>query len=226
MSRYISDEALRRAAAELAEARIAAQPSPEGCGHEFSPAFERAMEKLLQKGKRKAVWHRVASIAASLLLVLAICGGIVLVVSPEARAEVVSWLREQYENSIIYHFWGGGETSVFPAYRVGWLPEGCNLVDETIEDGIYIATFGTSIEDAKFVFHYGDFESIGNMAIFDDNIGSAERLIINGMPGEYVPLENGLGGDLVWIDEDRQIAFFISSMLDKDTTIRIAEGVV
>ena len=86
MSRYVSDEALRRAAAELAEARIAAQPSPEECGHEFSPAFQRAMEKLLQKGKRRAVWRRVASIAASLLLVLAIGGGIVLAVSPEAKA--------------------------------------------------------------------------------------------------------------------------------------------
>ncbi len=99
-------------------------------------------------------------------------------------------------------------------------------MDETIEDGLYIATYGTSVEDAKFVFHYGDFETIGNMTIFDDNIGGAERLTINGMPGEYVPFEDGSGGDLVWIDEDRQIAFFISSVLDKGSTIRIAEGIV
>ncbi len=90
MSRYISNEALRSAAAKLAEARIAAQPSLDECAHEFSPGFEIAMEKLMQKGKRKALWRRVASIAASLLLALAIGGGVVLAVSPEARTAVTN----------------------------------------------------------------------------------------------------------------------------------------
>ena len=226
MGRYMSDEALRRAAAKLAEARIAAQPSLDECEHDFSPAFESAMEKLMQKGKRRAVWHRVASIAASLLLVLAIGGGIVLAVSPEVRAAVVTWLREQYENSVIYRFWGGGETSGLPAYRFSWLPEGCDLVEKSIGDeDHYIAIYGFSVENAKFVFEYGTFESMEGIIITDDDANGADRLTVNGMPGEYVPLEDRLGGDLIWIDENQKIAFSISSVLDKDTTIRIAEGI-
>lgn len=144
MSKYIPDEEMRRAAAKLADARITAQPSLDECEHEFSPAFESAMERLMQRGKRRAVWRRVASIAASLLLVPA--------VSPEARAAVVTWLREQYEDSIIYHFWGGGETSEFPAHRVKWLPEGYELLEETKRERSYTAVYESAVNgDAWFV---------------------------------------------------------------------------
>lgn len=86
----MSKDALRSAAVKLREARIAAQPPLEECKHEFSPEFEQAMNRLMQKGKRKAVWRRVASIAASLLLVLLIRASITLAVSPVARAAVIT----------------------------------------------------------------------------------------------------------------------------------------
>ena len=124
MNKNMFDEALRKAAAKLAEARIAAQPSWDELDHEFSPEFESAMDKLMQKSQRKAIWRRVVYIAVSFLLVLLIGVGTVLTFNQEARASFVTWLREQYENSIIYRFWGSGNNSDFPTYQIGWMPEG------------------------------------------------------------------------------------------------------
>lgn len=225
MSKNMSDEALRKAAAKLAEARIAAQPSLDELDHEFSPEFESAMDKLMQKSQRKAIWRRVASIAASLLFVLLIGAGAVLTFSQEARASFVTWLREQYENSIIYRFWGGGDTSEFPTYQIGWLPDGYELLQEIEDEKDYTAVYYSN-DKGMIVFSYAFFEQWNEIFTFNDNVDNHEQLSIRGMYGEYVPFENRAGGDLIWIDESRQIALVLSTELEKDTIIKIAESVL
>ena len=48
--------------------------------------------------RRKTGWQRALTIAASLLLILAIGGGVTLAVSPQARATVATWLSEPRRN--------------------------------------------------------------------------------------------------------------------------------
>lgn len=222
MNKNMSDEALRRAATKLAEARIAAQPVLDECEHEFSPEFERAMDKFMQKSQHKVIWRRVASIVASLLLVLLIGIGATLTFNQEAKASFVTWLREQYENSIIYRFWGGDESSAFPTYQIGWLPEGYELLDEIEEENFYMAVYQSIDEGTYIAFAYGE-ES--NTIVIGGNALGNEQLLIRGVYGEYVPSEDGEGGDLIWIDKNRHIALTLSSQLGKDTIIKIAESV-
>ena len=220
----MSDDALRSAAAKLREARIAAQPPLEECKHEFSPEFEQAMDRLMQKGKCKAVWRRVVSIAASLLLVLLIVASITLAVSPAARAAVITWLREQYENSIIYRFWASGDSSEFPTYQVGWLPDGFELLQEIEEEHLYIAIYQSDDGAHQVIFMYHPSNEEDTMIIGGDTDGS-ERLTIQGLYGEYMPSEDGEKGELIWIDEESQIVFAISADLEKHTIIEVAESV-
>ena len=226
MSHTFSDEELRRAAVKLREARLAAQGPPEDFEHVFSPRFEQAMARLTRKGRRKAVRRRVVSIAASILLVFVIGASVTLAVSPEARAAVVTWLREQYENSIIYRFWGGGDdVSEFPTYQIGWLPDGFELVQmiKAENENRYMAAY-LSPDGEQIIFTYSPGTDRDVMEVEGD-LGNGEVLSINGMYGEYVPSMDGSSGDLVWINDTNHIVFTLSATLDKATTIAIAESV-
>lgn len=223
MSNMLSDDALRQAAAKLRDARLAMQPSPEECGHEFSPQFERAMDGLMRKGRRRAVWHGIAAVAASLFLVFLLGVATTLVVSQEARAAVVSWLREQYENSVVYRFWDSSDTEDLPKYQIGWLPDGFVLLQE-IEEEQYLALYQSSYDGRSLVFTYSTGKTWGELVIWGDT-DSSEQLTIQGLHGEYVLSEDGAEGDLIWIDDERQIVFTLSSSLGKDTMIEIAESI-
>lgn len=224
MSNTLSDESLRRAASSLREARLAAQPPLEEYEHEFSPRFEQAMAQLMRKGPRKAVWRKAVSVAASLLLVLLIGAGAVLTFHQEARASFATWLREQYENSIIYRFWGGGDTSEFPTYQIGWMPEGFELLQEFNEERLYIAVYQSIDDGQQVVFAYTFGTEWNELTIWGD-LENSERLTIQGFPGEYVPFDYKVGGDLVWIDENSQIVFTLSAALEKDIIIKIANSI-
>ena len=60
--------------------------------HDFSPAFEKKMKKLLRRAKHTA-WHRFIQAAACILLAVLLTGCAVLAVSPEAREK---YLRAGY----------------------------------------------------------------------------------------------------------------------------------
>lgn len=224
MNDTLSDGSLRRAASKLREARLAAQPSLEEYTREFSPRFEQAMEKLMRKEPRKAVWRKAASAAASLLLVLLIGAGAVLTFHQEARASFVTWLREQYENIIVYRFWNSGDDSDFPTYQIGWMPEGFELLQEFNEERLYIAVYQSIDDGQQVVFAYTFGTEWNELTIWGD-LENSERLTIQGLPGEYVPSDYKVGGDLVWIDENSQMVFTLSATLEKDIIIKIANSI-
>ena len=190
MSYMFSDAELQRAAVKLREARLALQNPPEGFNPEFSPRFEQAIGQLMRKGPRRAIWRKAASIAACILLIFVIGASVTLVVSPQARAAVINWIREQYENSIIYCFWGSDDEELeFPTYQIGWLPDGLTL-ERTVEtENLHIAVYklpdGTGI-----VFEYILSDERGATEIYGDTENS-EVLSICGMYAEYVPSKDG-----------------------------------
>ena len=224
MSHSFSKAELKRAAAKLREARLAALGPADTIIHDFSPQFEQAMDRLARKGRRKAVWNRAVSVAASFLLVLVICAGVTLAVSPQARAAVITWLREQYENSIIYRFWGGGATSEFPTYHIGWLPDDAELSYSIDEETFFAAVYRSSDGEELITFSYSPADKVSMMEIWGSTENS-ELLSINGMSGEFIPYEDRPGGDVMWIDESTQIVFYLSSILEKSTIISVAESV-
>lgn len=182
MNDTLSDESLRRSASRLREARLAAQPPLEEYEHEFSPRFEQAMEELIRKVPRKAVWRKAASVAASLLLVLLIGAGAVLTFNQEVRASFVTWLREQYEDITVYRFWNNGSTSDFPTYQIGWMPEGFALREESIDDLGYDAVY-QYLDDERYaiIFSYAFGEVVNELFIWGD-LENSERLTIQILP--------------------------------------------
>ena len=133
----VTDEVLRQAAWDACVKMNDRLPKPEDCRHEFSQRFLRKMKKLLFRAAHPALC-RVLRSAACIALVLLLGFGSVLCVSPEARAAVMDWVRQQYESFYEYVFPGTGGTSEPKHYQPGWMPESFAFVT-SIEDDVQVA---------------------------------------------------------------------------------------
>ena len=141
MSMYLTDEMLARAAKSVGETMLASLPDPEDCRHAFSPEFERSMERLIQKAKRKTRIRRCLQSIAVAALAVVIGLSAWLAVDTEARAAMVEWVRTVYEDSIVYEFFHPGAVEDDSSYRLGWVPDGYALLQEETGELMYIAVY-------------------------------------------------------------------------------------
>ena len=98
----ISEEMLKKAAAEADQAIRDSLPAPAECEHEFSPSFQRKMRRTFRKAKHP----KLPKYAACFVLAVALASGTWLTVDVEARAAFFAWVREQYEAFVEYRFIG------------------------------------------------------------------------------------------------------------------------
>ena len=117
MSEQVTDDVIIQAAKRVGEAMLASLPEPEDCTHEFSPEFERSMERLIQKTKRRAHVRRCLRSIAVAALAVVIGLSAWLAVDTEAQAAVVEWVRTAYEDSIVYEFFHPGAAGDDNSYR-------------------------------------------------------------------------------------------------------------
>ena len=98
----LKDEDIAYAAGLVCQAMIASLPDPEECRFTFSARFERKMETLIKTQKRQGGHRAFVKWVLTVLLSILVSAGIWLTVDVEARAAVMSWIREIYEDRIIY----------------------------------------------------------------------------------------------------------------------------
>ena len=101
----ISEEMLKKAAAEADQAIRDSLPAPAECEHEFSPSFQRKMRRTFRKAKHPVI-YKLPKYAACFVLAVALASGTWLTVDVEARAAFFAWVREQYEAFVEYRFIG------------------------------------------------------------------------------------------------------------------------
>lgn len=217
-----TEDELRQAALQVHEAMMAAlTPVAE---HEFSFEFHRKMSALLRKMKLHHGIKATARSVAAVFLALLIGGGALLTFNTDVRAAFVSWVREVYENSAFYQFVGEKEPDTLPYIRPAWLPEGYVEVtavgDDYKQTVVYQNNDGTPlyfayrrIRNDKSTFLYSDGFSHSSV-----NVGKHEADL-------YIPDDPSETNELVWIDEENNIIYSISSY-EKDTVIlHIAESI-
>lgn len=233
MKQYsFTNDDLRLAAASVRMAMISTVQET-GDDHEFSTDFLGRIDKLLVldelRIKRKLIRRRVAG----LFLAFAIGASIFFATNVEARATFLSWVREVYESSVVYRYFGSPQY-VLPEYELSWIPEGFTLEQrfEQEQDGnicrdmIYV----NSKTGDGFIFTYqtmtDDIPTILS-AYEGEALSEPEKCFINNAEGVYYPPEQeGNSSDLLWFDNERGIAFAINSSLDKPVILHIAERVV
>lgn len=189
----------------------------------FSSAFERKMKKLVRRADHP-IRHRIAQAAACLLLAALLSGCTVLAVSPEARAAFVGWVREVYEGWFVYHYIG--KEQAVPENVVfcpTWMPDGYELIVEPENRAHMIAIYENPEEDIILFNCYMNTESM-NLQIGEDT-QLIDTYVSNISADLYIDNTSGAVNHLVWEDENKQRIFWITSTLDGETMVKIAESV-
>lgn len=218
---------LKMAAQLVAESMLNNLPPKPECEHDFSDNFLAKMEKLLHRQKQRQAWHKMMRFAAAIIITVTIAFGTVMATSPTARAAVVQWAREIYENSVIYRFFSETTEDTLPLYRLDWIPEGFEETDVFYNDIRYKALYLNDETGQGFVFEYYYMDdSTAPMVIPGDGC-VLEQTKINGNPADYYQESDGADTNILMVfDEENNICFSVSATLDKGSIFTIAEHIV
>lgn len=219
-----SDEELRRAALLVSAAMGDFCSALEDEEYEFSDGFRAKMDALIKKQRFKDSAANALRGVASTAAVLALCAGIWLGTDTGARADFQQWIMTKYENSFIYKFYDKASLQTVKCIEFGWLPEGCEKIEEEInENGGYfyfIADGGRG-----FILHYTVMSSNENSAITGENV-EHEVVEVNGQTADYFDDLDANNPDVLWwTDEKSGIAFDLNAILEKGEMIKIAENI-
>lgn len=223
MKTNISDEELTRAAKLVGKALHESLPAPEDCKHEFSAAFQQNIEILKKEAKKKeraAKYLKRTAIAAMLALC---CTGVLVSVNPSARATVLSWVREFYENAIVYRFFGDSQDKQLPELEINYLPSGYSE-DSTTETH----TSKTMVFSNGDVLLFIDWWILSDSSALQAQTEGAAVILttVNGHDAEIiVPNNSNETTDLLWADDEHGIGFMISGYLEIEELLNIAESI-
>ncbi len=221
-----SDEELKKAAILSHSAFSSSLPEPgEYPEHSFSKRFVRKMEPLFalerQRRVRTAVLRRVAAVFLTTLIGLSTW----LAIDTEARAAAYKWIKEVFENVIIYRLADEPDAAGKPRYVLTWIPEGLELVECNDEDIWYGVFYLDEAGTTGFAFDVC-YTSDSQAQLLIEPGQPVEKVRINGTEADFYPAyESSDTNNLIWFDEDHGVMFIIDANLDKNTMLKIAENI-
>ena len=221
----ISEEMLKKAAAEADHAIRDSLPAPADCKHEFSPLFQRKMRRTFRKAKHPII-YKLPKYAACFVLAVALASGIWLTVDAEARAAFFAWVRAQYGTFVEYRFIGDSPQTddQFKQYELTYLPEGFSEVNSMEADGNDVVVC-QDISGNMILFSYSQGDDAISLFV-ESNSSEIQTVWIKNTEAEFY-LSNDLDGAnvLIWKSEKDNIVFCITANLSKSTMIELAESV-
>lgn len=220
----ISEEMLKRAAAEADQVIRNSLPAPSDCKHEFSPLFQRKIRRTFRKAKHPVIYKLPKYVACFILAVnIPICTW--LTVDAEARTAFFAWVREQYEAFVEYRFIGEvPQENTIVEYELTWLPEGFSFQKKQDLDG---GTYLTYTDDSgrRIIFSCLQGDDAASLFVTSDYAETRSVQIGNIHADLYKANEEASSNILVWTSEEDDLAFYIMADLSEDTMIKLAEGV-
>lgn len=223
--KVVNDDNLKAACALLVQdmAGQAASVSAEVV-REIPRSFDEKMEKQLKKNRRQSrtkVFGLRRALVSAAMIVFALFTW--LAFDSTARAHVVSWFKTVGEGVFHYSFEGGSVDGSLPVYRLGWIPEGGEVLEEKDrpEDGLYsiVVMYG---DRNGFAFDYAKYDEGRVLSV--DTLGNKtvqSVITIKSQKVEeyYTPATEDYV--YVWMDDAENLYFSLWSNLDRDTNIRI-----
>lgn len=225
----LSDEALKQAAASVRQSLLDSLSPPSRCEHEFSPAFQANIQKLIAQVNLRRAVRKTMRRAAMFFLAALVGVSVWLAVDTEARAAVLTWAREVYEEHIVYRFFGKPAAEELPAYRITWLPEGYEEVDVYSSGDLFSALYqkGDDVLSAFGFEYYFSRDGRYTNIMADAKNYTHKTVDINGIRADFYetafPHETN---NLIWIDEKTGIVFKFNGFLDETVMVHIAESVI
>lgn len=223
----ITNSQLTQATAIVRNSMLMTLDQAEIPSHIFSSEFELKIQALRKQESRRQVIHKVMRHCVAAILALVLGTGIFLTVNVEARATVIAWIKEVFEDRIEYWFTGNLKNA-FPEYEITWVPDDMECIyDETTEYSRSVVYMNRNDPQQGFTFSYTRMqEGSGTIMALNETEHSITPVDINGMDGDlYLSKDPEITHSLIWFDEDQQITFNITSYMDSDVILHIAESV-
>lgn len=225
----MTDEMLRQAARNASRMFVEAleEDYDPRAAYPPSPAFRRKLRSLRRRAEHPYA-HAALQRAAVFLLVLLLSGGVWM--ARDAYAGVPqNWVRFEVEDGTVnYRFLGEPDGSAFPSYRLGWIPEGFELVDENdwSDLGMYNSYYENAETGGGFGFDCQFMNNIFVTGLSMENM-TYESTAVNGFPADYYETTEKDGtNNLFWFDQEHNLVFTIEGSLDRETMLRVAENVI
>ena len=221
----ISEEALNHAAEESRALFVECLefdyfPSSQ---HKFTPGFEKKIKKLYHKANHPNL-YTVLSRVASVLLAICIASGVWLSVDVEARAAAIQWMREAYEDSVLYRYFNTQESGPLPEYEITALPNGYTQTNTIVDETSCIQIFESSSDGFLFVYNLVSANTETNLFFFDDY--TYECVAVGEFKADYyVSDDPSVTNELLWVDEKMGIQFQISSFLGQNEVLAMANSI-
>lgn len=196
-----------------------------------SVSFQRQMRRMMAnptswaKLKRRPVWKRTLQTAAVILLACSITLGSIMVASPNARAAIIEWVIEWYENSIIYRFFGEPVFEDMPRYQIVNLPSGYCDTEEHLELPNNTEVTYENENGDMIRFEYMRVEE-GSAIVMDTENMEISEIEINKCFGHlYMSQDPQQSSFITWYDDIKGIQFVIDGFFDKVALVSMAESV-
>lgn len=216
----ITEDMLRKAAAEVSDAMAQNVADGDIGDHMFSDRFEKKMQKLRCRSQHPVRRQIFRGVAAAILVMVVLFGSI-MVASPETRAAVVKWLVTQADGMLHYHDTEGTQPPEQRQYEMTYVPDGCRFIMEMDTGSGSTMVYQTS-EGRSFQFSYlvgGDLYVGTQGCIY-------ETTQVNGLFAEaYLAGSPEYNSCLLWRDESGEIIFLLNGPYDLEELVRMAERV-
>lgn len=224
--RGFTEKQLKAAAGEARQEMLAALPQ-DGDAPPLSPEFQKRMEQLYRaerRGARRRTLCRRALMAAAVLALAVTC---LFAVSPEARASAVNWVKTICESYTTYRFIGE-KTDKLPDCEITWLPEGIELVSQdklTRSQGwIYQ---DPNVPKNGFTLDCYLLDDLDLTVFLNGSEYIVREVRLGELSGElYISQEPGKNNNLIWSLPDNGVVFAMTSKMEIDIMLHIAESVV
>ena len=224
-----SDDELREAAKKVQDALLDTLPPPSECQHEFSPEFEAKMKKLCAKSRWRRSLKRAAKRVAMVFITVLVGVGTWLAVDTEARAAFFGWVKERYENYVVYRFPEEAVTgdSMVPTngkYQLAEVPEGYSLSYLDVGTNNNSMLYENEAGDYLTVLYSFDTE-VSALYVFTSENGTFHQTTVDGHPADYVQSNSPEEvNTILWVD-DNNTSFAIAGFFTEDELVEMAEGI-
>ena len=150
-----------------------------------------------------------------------------LAFGPKTRASLAQWIREIYQNRIIYHYTGDQIDTPITGCEIGWVPDDFSNPEIYQDESMFSAVYFSERRVALVIDYYYMFDGTALDIQFDDaaNI-KIEPVSVNGLPGTlYLCSDGSESSTLVWHDNENRIEYTINGFLEESEFLRIAESI-
>lgn len=218
----VTDEMLRDAAIEAELFFLSSLPCSNEKPHIFSEKFEKKMNRLIRRVTHPIRYNILRTAAAILIAILTLFGSI-FTLSPEVRANVISWVKSAFHEFFQYSSTGTNEATEYE-YYLDEIPgdyRELNVLDR--KDGktyLYANSMGNILQ---FTYAYG--ARMDSVFVKTENYTQSTG-IVNGIVADiYLTTQENETNAIIWRDPDTDTLLCINTKADQDSLIALAETV-